>query len=437
MMQNKEMKYEDLLRQLEDQTNELRNLQYQLDEANETIEAIRTGQIDALVVHGHEGHKLYTLRSADQSYRVFIEKMTEGAVTLNRQGVIVYSNSQFALLVTMPLSKVIGLPFDNFISPENQDDYRKLLSKSWTVDSKGEANLIAGTERTPVQLSLTTLELEDGLALSVIITDLSYQKAIQEQLKKNNKQLELTNQKLEASNHDLQQFASVASHDLQEPVRKIQIFSRLLKNNENELSTDSQKYLGKIIDSSTRMKKLIIDILNYSRLSANDLSMESIDLNELVKELVEDFELLINEKQAQIIVGLLPRIEANKGQIRQVFQNILSNALKFSATDRPPVINVQARQLARKSFDSVGDQYGPYHLICIQDNGIGFDDAYVNNIFALFERLNSKSKYEGTGIGMAIAKKIIEKHSGLITATAKEGFGAEFKIILPTKQIDI
>jgi len=435
-MQNKELKYEDLLRQLQRKSSELQHLQYQLDEANETIEAIRTGQIDALVVQGIEGHKLYTLRSADQSYRVFIEKMTEGAVTLNKQGVIVYSNSQFAALVRMPLSRVIGLAFTQFIAEVNSNEFAELLEKSWAADTKGEAFLIAGSEKTPVQLSLTTLELEEGLCLSIIITDLSFQKAIQEQLKKNNHQLELANDKLESSNQDLQQFASVASHDLQEPVRKIQIFSRLLKNNEEELSIDSQKYLNKIIESSTRMKNLIIDILNYSRLSANDVLIELVDLNELVKELVEDFELLIQEKQAQVIIGQLPFIEGNRGQIRQVFQNILSNALKFSAPERSPVIAIHSKQISNKSFESNDDSLGAYCLISIKDNGIGFDENYVNSIFALFERLNSKSKFEGTGIGMAVAKKIVEKHNGLITASAREGCGAEFKLILPIKQTE-
>src|SRR6187397_2021471 len=128
-MQNKELKYEDLIRQLQRKSGELQHLQDQLDEANETIEAIRTGLIDALVVQGIEGHKLYTLRSADQSYRVFIEKRTEGAVTLNKQGVIVYSNSQFAALVRMPLSRVIGLAFTQFIAEVNSNEFAELLEK--------------------------------------------------------------------------------------------------------------------------------------------------------------------------------------------------------------------------------------------------------------------------------------------------------------------
>lgn len=424
---NKESTYktnEKLLKQLEE-------LRFQLNEANETIEAIRTGQIDALVVHGEEGHQLYTLKTADQTYRVFIEKMTEGAVTLNREGLILYCNSQFATMVRHSISQIIGTRFEKFVAEEYKAQYKKLFDGCWSSDCKEEIMLMASEERTPVQLSLTTLALEEGISLSIILTDLTAQKRTQQQLLQNNLQLEEINRALEISNHDLQQFASIASHDLQEPLRKIQIFSSLMKENESSLSADSRKYLQKIIDSSARMKTLIIEILNYSKLSADDHVIECVDLNEIINELLEDFELIIADKQAQLKIGELPCIDANKGQIRQVFQNIISNSLKFSRVQVSPVIQISSKRIGKKSFSSEETQTGPYCLISIQDNGIGFDEKYVQNIFSLFERLNSKDKYEGTGIGLAIAKKIIEKHNGLITATGKEGEGAVFQIILP------
>jgi PAS domain S-box-containing protein len=411
---------------------EIEGLRYQLDEANETLNAIRTGQVDALVVQGHNGHQLYTLKSADQTYRVFIEKMTEGAVTLNPEGLILYCNTQFAAMVHLPLSNVIGLSFDEFVAPENKPQYKTLFEKCWKQDCKGEILLMAGNSHTPVQLSLTTLELDEGFSMSIILTDLTSQKEAQKQLTLNNAQLEESNHALEASNHDLQQFASVASHDLQEPLRKIQVFSSLMKEkHENELTAESKKYLEKIIDSSKRMKSLVIDILNYSALSSHTNQFDYIDLKELLLELLEDFELIIQEKKALINVGYLPCVDVNRGQIRQVFQNIISNALKFSRPDEKPMITISAKRISEKSFSSADQEDGPFCLISIRDNGIGFDEKYVSNIFALFERLNSKDKYEGTGIGLAIAKKIIDKHNGLITARSKEGEGAEFIIILP------
>lgn len=418
----------------EELEKEMEELRLQLEEANETINAIRTGQVDALVVQSDKGHQLYTLKSADHTYRVFIEKMTEGAVTLNKNGLILYCNSQFATMVQLPLSGVIGLSFQDFIVPENKSVYHDLFEQCWKTDCKGEVLLTAGKTQTPVQLSLTTLELEEGISLSIILTDLTAQKETQQKLESNNRLLEEVNKALELSNHDLQQFASVASHDLQEPLRKIQIFSNLMQERGTSLSPELARYLEKIIYSSARMKALILDILNYSRLSANTIQMECVDLNEIVKELLDDFELIIREKEATVLVENLPCIDMNKGQIRQLFQNIVSNALKFSRTNQKPVIKIQAKRIKDKSFDSTENNDGPFCLISVRDNGIGFNEKYTTNIFSLFERLNSKEAYEGTGIGLAIAKKIVDKHKGLITARSIEGSGSEFLIVLPVNQ---
>ena len=420
--------YQQLVREIED-------LRLQLEEANETINAIRTGQVDALIVKGVNGHELYTLKSADQTYRVFIEKMTAGAVTLNKEGIIVYSNSQFSKMVGLPLSKVVGDRFIKFVSAAEQPKYQELVNGGWEQDITGEIS-IAGVNMTiPVQLSLTTLELDEGTALSIILTDLTAQKETQLLLKVNNEKLRQINNALELSNHDLQQFASVASHDLQEPLRKIQIFSNFLKERfAPELPGDAAPYLEKIISSSNRMKMLIIDILNYSRLSYNDNHFELTDLNKLVMQLLEDYELVIKEKEATIKVGELPSLEVNPGQMRQVFQNILSNALKFAKKDEAPLIEISAT-IAKEDLVKTDEALaGDYYSISFKDNGIGFDDQFATNIFTLFRRLHTKDKFEGTGIGLAISKKIIEKHKGFITAKSKEGAGSEFIIVLPVKQ---
>ena len=414
---------------------EVNTLRLQLEEANDTIDAIRTGQVDALVVHGKKGHELYTLKTADQTYRLFIEKMIEGAVTLDPHGIILYSNSQFASMVKMPLSKVIGLSFHNFISPSFKEQFTTLFNRGWKEDCKGEIGLISDTRCIDFQLSFTSLELDEGLSLSIILTDLTEQKESQRQLKQKNEQLEEINHALEVSNHDLQQFASVASHDLQEPLRKIQIYSNLLSQKYGtELSTAANTYLHKIIASSERMRVLIHDILSFSRLSDKDNKYELTDLKLLVKELLKDFELLIEEKKATITIDDLPQIEVNPGQIRQVLQNIISNGLKFSRPDVAPVIHIWGKRVCENAHDSLPDTAGPYACIHIKDNGIGFDEKYMSNVFTLFKRLHTKDKYEGTGIGLAITKRIIEKHNGHIIAKSIEGAGSDFIIVLPVKQ---
>lgn len=416
--------------------SEIAELELKLEEANDTIDAIRNGQVDALVVRTNDSHELYTLKSADQTYRVFIEKMTEGAITLNRDGIIIYSNSQFGKMMGLPLSKVTGAPFVSFITKESEEEYYSLFEKGWEDDTRGEITLSASAKRIPVQLSITTLEMDEGTSLSIILTDLTAQKQTQLLLKINNEKLQQTNHELELSNHDLYQFASVASHDLQEPLRKIQIFSNFLKEKyTNDLNEEALSYVQKIISSSNRMKKLIIDILDYSNLSQEDNVYTLTDLNKLINEVLEDYELLIQEKRGKVIVENLPSIEVNAGQIRQVFQNIISNSLKFSRKDVAPFLHISSKIVSQE--DAVGNHLVPNGGQCylrFKDNGIGFDDKFARNIFTLFRRLHTKDKFEGTGIGLAISKKIVEKHRGHIIAKSSEDNGSEFIIILPVTQ---
>jgi len=421
--------YEQLLKENEE-------LLWQLEEATETINAIRTGQVDALVVKGpNEEHQLYTLKTADQNYRVFIEKMNEGAVTLNEQGVIVYCNSMFASLVGLPLSKMIGVLFESLIPPHCLDNYRRIFKKGWHEDCKTEISIFSKNEPVPCQLSVTTLQLDEGNTLSVIITDLTFQKEIQHLLKQNNQKLAAINAELEISNHDLQQFASVASHDLQEPLRKILIFSTLLRDkHKHEFSPESTAYLDKIIASSDRMRAMIVDILGYSRLSTNVSPFTLTNLREVVNEVIEDYEILITEKRATIVVENLPEIEANRGQMKQVFQNLISNSIKFSKPEVDPIITIASHY---QEGTPASPETTPEEATCcitISDNGIGFNDQYRDKIFSLFERLNTKDKYEGSGIGLAITKKIIDKHNGTIFANSQEGQGSQFIITLPLRQ---
>ncbi|HZY80069.1 MAG TPA: ATP-binding protein [Cyclobacteriaceae bacterium] len=414
---------------------EIDQLQAQLNEAKETLEAIRNGEVDALVVNDHQGLSLFTLRSADRSYRLFIEQMTEGAVTLNHEGLVIYSNSQFARLVRQPLSKVMGSFFSDYIYEQDRPLFKELLSRGWKSNTRSELKLTVGDVQLDVQLSLAVLEMDEDTALSVIVTDLTNQKDIERQLMIKNEELRRLNDALIASNHDLQQFASVASHDLQEPLRKIQVFSKFLKDKEQDnLSSSAKTYIEKIFSSSQRMKMLIIDILTYSKLSGDNSLADTIDLKEIIGEIVDDFDLRISEKNARIEVSGLCVVEGNKGQLRQVFQNLISNALKFVAPGRQPHITIQ---LAKPDPTEVGilpSEQDNYCQVNVSDNGIGFENNYSSAIFSLFETLNPKGAYEGSGIGLAIAKKIIEKHRGFILAKSKVGEGSEFSVILPFKQ---
>ena len=416
---------------------EIEELKARLNEANEALEAIRNGEVDALIVHEPNGLSLFTLKSADRAYRLFIEQMTEGAVTLNKDGLVIYCNSQFARLVQKPLSSVMGSFFLDYIYEEDRALFKELISRGWRSNIKSELKLSVANSKLDVQLSLSVLEMDDDTALSVIITDLTNQKEIERQLMMKNDELRSLNEALVASNHDLQQFASVASHDLQEPLRKIQVFSKFLKDkNFADLSESSRAYIEKIFSSSQRMKLLIIDILTYSKLSADNFLSDKIDLNEIINEIVDDFDLRISEKNAHIDVSGLCVVEGNKGQLRQVFHNLISNALKFVHPGREPHITVHLEKPDPAEVGILPAERNNYCQVTVTDNGIGFENNYSSSIFSLFETLNPKGTYEGSGIGLAIAKKIVEKHHGFIMAKSKVDEGSEFSVVLPFKQPD-
>jgi signal transduction histidine kinase len=414
----------------------IRELQDKLEEATSTLDAIRNGQVDAFVVNNTNGPSLYTLKSADHAYRIFIEKMTEGAVTLNSEGLIVYCNSKFASVVNRPLQSVIGSYFGDFVTDDCKPTFESIFRRSWEQSSKSEIFLTCDGHQVPVQLSMNALQNDHEGSLNIIVTDLSIQKENQKELEGKNELLKELNQALSTSNHDLQQFASVASHDLQEPIRKIQVYSRLLKDNNVEgFSETSRVYLEKIITSAARMKALIVDILSYSRLSADDSRFELTDLNLLFEDVIEGCELRILEKGAIVELGDLPSIEVNQGQMRQVFTNLVSNSLKFVKDGVVPRITIESRKLSAKEVGlSLTDEQA-YCRIVIKDNGIGFDERFASSIFSLFEKLNPKSSFEGSGIGLAIAKKIVDKHHGMIIAKSREGVGSEFNIILPRRRV--
>jgi signal transduction histidine kinase len=418
-----------------DYLNRIQELERQLQEANDTIDAIRSGQIDAIIVNDDTGAAIYTLQTADQAYRVFIEKMAEGALTLNTQGLIVYCNSKFASLVNQPMGKVIGSSFFDFIAPGAALLLQTLFHKGREHSVKVETVLSGSSHPVPVQLSINPLVIDGITSVNVIVTDLSVQIQHQEELTKKNELLLSLNEDLAKSNHDLQQFASIASHDLQEPLRKIQVFATFLREqNYEQLSKESKTHLEKIISASNRMKMLIVDILTYSRLSADEAYFESIALQDLIEEVVDDFDLKINEKKAVVTVGSLPRVQGNKAQLRQVFTNLVSNALKFISSEVEPRITIRSKDIDPRELGLSLDIDVEYCCVSVSDNGIGFDEKYANAIFSLFEKLNPKSAFEGTGIGLAIAKKIVDKHRGIITVKSEEGKGAEFNVILPLRQ---
>jgi signal transduction histidine kinase len=242
--------------------------------------------------------------------------------------------------------------------------------------------------------------------------------------------IENLNAELLKSNHDLEQFAYVASHDLQEPLRKIQTFTQLLKSNRDNEEKE-QNYLEKITQAALRMQNLIRDVLSFSRITSVEHAFVNTNLNNILETLKSDFELIIREKGAVINHPELPTIKGIPMQLSQLFSNLLTNSLKYN--DKKPVINISFRKLGMDEIQMQPNlnKNKSYIEITFSDNGIGFEKEYKEKIFEIFQRLHDKQSYGGTGIGLAICKKIVENHHGIIYADAEPQMGATFTIILP------
>ncbi len=255
------------------------------------------------------------------------------------------------------------------------------------------------------------------------------QLSLEEKVQQRTAELIRKNEELELRNHELQQFTWVVSHDLKEPLRKIEIFSRMIRD---RYLTDETAlgYMDRTIHSAERMARLISDLLEYSRLSS-EIVHEVTDLNRVLREVLVDLDHIIEEKKAIISYEDLPEIFGVPSQLRQVFQNLIGNSLKFSREGVPPEISVVSECISVKSADSGLSPDGDYCRITVTDNGIGFDESFLGKIFVIFQSLNGREQYEGTGIGLAIAKKIVEKHGGLITARSRPGEGSQFILVLP------
>jgi PAS domain S-box-containing protein len=275
----------------------------------------------------------------------------------------------------------------------------------------------------PVLVGHTRLE---GIQVEIIgfVIDLT-------ELKKAQAALEEYTEKLKRSNQDLEQFAFVASHDLQEPLRKILFFGESINHKMIGLvDAETHDHLKRMQNAAERMQRMIRDLLELSRVSTRGEVFSEVDLSQVAEDVIGDLEGRIRKENGQVMVSSLPVIEADRDQMQHLFQNLIGNALKYHRPDIPPVVKISSR------VNSSNGEYGPSITLTIEDNGIGFDEQYAERIFQPFQRLHGRGEYEGTGIGLAICQKIVDRHKGKITATSHEGVGSTFLVQLPIRQSD-
>ncbi len=242
--------------------------------------------------------------------------------------------------------------------------------------------------------------------------------------------------KLERSNSELQDFASVASHDLQEPLRKVQAFSdRLRSRCAATIDSQGRDYLDRVQNAAARMQTLINDLLTYCRVATKAQPFVSTDLVSVTREVVSDLEARIEQVNGRVLVGELPTVDADPLQVRQLMQNLIGNSLKYCRAEVPPVVKVWSKHLPHDPASAAaGEPPRPFCQILVEDNGIGFEEVYSERIFTIFQRLHGRTEYEGTGVGLAVCRKIVERHGGTITARSTPGNGATFLVSLPIHQ---
>ncbi len=307
---------------------------------------------------------------------------------------------------------VINIEYDN-INPITGEQKRLHSHGRTFFNEADEPILVAGITQDITQQKWTEISLANKVASKTA-------------------DLEDANEDLLQVNANLEQFVYVASHDLQEPLRKINIFSEMLQKSSATLNEEGKMYIAKIEKAATRMSLLINDLLAFSRISSKERIYKPTDLNKIIANIIVDYELLIKQKNADITVSVLPIIEAIPLQMNQLFYNLIGNALKFTKEQGNVQIEIGCTMVNDEEKVMVRlNKNHSYCKISVKDNGIGFDQKYANQIFEIFQRLHGKFEYEGTGIGLSIAKKIADNHSGNISVVSKENEGTVFHVILP------
>jgi two-component system sensor kinase FixL len=365
----------------------------------------------------------------------------EGILGLNTSGEVTFINAEALKLLQYQKKEVIGKKLhtlchsrriDGSVYPEKDCPVYQALKQG--VISRGDYEAYIRKDGSLLSISFTSTPIiENNVITGAVVTFQDTKDRLEKEraLKDNEDILKVLNTELSRSNQELQDFASVASHDLQEPLRKIQALSDRLQINEaGNLKEDSIDYLNRIQNAASRMQILINDLLTFSRITTKAQPFKNINLNGIIVDILCDLEIRVAETNAEVHVAAFPEIEADPLQMRQLLQNLVANALKFRKPDVIPVISISAN-IVQSRDDAVKSKLLELR---VQDNGIGFDEKYADKIFQVFQRLHGVKEYSGTGIGLAVCKKIVERHNGTITAKSKPGQGTTFIIRLPIRQ---
>jgi PAS domain S-box-containing protein len=413
-------------------------LRSQLAETQETLRAIHEGEVDAVIVSGSKGEQVFSLTGADLTYRLIAETMYEAALTVTMDGRVMFCNQQLGRLLGTPQEQILGHDLASFVPPSHREDLSAILERASACSAKGRLVFVGKDGRhVPVYLSASLLQQADGPSICIVasdLTDLENSTEIIQQLHRQREDLQAANEELAAtdeelqaqneelatsrkelarSNMELEQFAQVASHDLQEPLRGIIGFLKLLEERYQPQMDDKAKdYIRYSVDAAARMSQLIKDLLTYSRVGIKCKMLEKVDSNRTLDAALFNLRGSIKEAGATVTHDDLPTVRGDVSKLTQLFQNLIGNAVKFRHADRPCHVHVSSSQ-----------QEGKW-LFSVRDNGIGIAPEHHVRIFVIFQQLHGRREYPGAGIGLAICKKIVEQHGGRIWVESKVGEGS-------------
>jgi len=364
-----------------------------------------------------------TLESERSIFKSLLQAAPDGILVCDAEGIIMLASDECVPLFGYEAAELVGQSVEMLVPDYVQGQHAALREGYFACPHRRPMgvgfDLVAKRKdgsTVPVEISLSPFEIDgEPCAISVVrdVTD----------LRQLHRDLKHFNEELQRSNAELEKFAYVASHDLQEPLRMVSGYTQLLQRRYGEqLDTDANEYIAYAVDGVKRMQALINDLLAYSRLSTHSKVFRSVDLAEVMRAVLANLEVAAAEAQARIIVDPLPEVPGDAVQLTQVLQNLLSNAMKFRDASRPLVVHVSA------------ERDGADWRFAVEDNGIGIEPQYADRIFVIFQRLHTLDKYPGTGIGLAICKKVVERHQGRIWFESTPGEGTTFYFTLPTAE---
>ncbi len=386
---------------------ELDELRQRLQEAEETLNAIRSGEVDAVVVSGPSGEKVFTLEGAEHPYRVLVESMNEGAISLSNDGIILYCNSAFAHMVGVQLDQIMGRDVCEFVPSEDRESLKRLIRQGSLDPIRAEMVLLAPSGTTlPTQFSLNPVNLEEGRSIGAIVTDLSERKR---------------NEQAEAAVRMRDEFLAIASHELRTPLSTLVLRLGLLERHAAKGDIEQvQPSVRRAQDQAERIGRLVDRLLDVSQLASGRLKLDlaPCDLGEIINDVAERLSEQASNAGSEIRLAIGSGIVAlaDKFRLDEALSNVVSNAIKYGA-GRP--IDVQLETKDAKA------------VLVVEDRGIGIPAEDLSRIFGRFERTSVSRNYGGLGLGLYIASQIVEQHKGSITAENRTSGGTRFVIELP------